>query len=110
MNGVYWVLVGVAAAAVVAGAAAGVAAIATGWVPPWGGHRIMRPKLWGYGTLVSAVGLAGYMFLGPMNQAPFAHVSIAAMGFGLWLAGAATQMSARRPARPRDAAATKNAS
>ncbi|MGR6972481.1 hypothetical protein ACU639_23320 [Streptomyces cynarae] len=87
----------------------GVAAIATGWVPPWGGSRIMRPRLWGYGTLLGSVGISGYAFLGPLNGAPFAHMPLAATGFGLYLAGTATQLSARRPGRPRDAAATKDA-
>ncbi|MEV6735741.1 hypothetical protein AB0N14_01870 [Streptomyces sp. NPDC051104] len=59
---------------------------------------------------MGAVGMSGYAFLGPLNGAPFAHMPLAAMGFGLYLAGTASQLSARRPDRTRDAAATKNAS
>ncbi|MFJ8359082.1 hypothetical protein [Streptomyces sp. NPDC093984] len=110
MTGMHRVLAGVTAAALVAGAVTGAAVVATGWVPPWGGSRIMRPRLWGHGTLVGAVGMSGYAFLGPLNGAPFAHMPLAAMGFGLYPVGTATQLSARRPGRARDAAATKNAS
>ncbi|GHK00791.1 hypothetical protein SY2F82_25880 [Streptomyces sp. Y2F8-2] len=110
MTGMHWALVGVAATLLVAGAAAGVAAIASGRLPPWGGRRIMRPELWGHGTLVSAVGMSGYLFLGPLNEAPFARMPIAAAGLAVYFAGTAIQMSARRPGRTPDAAATKNAS
>jgi hypothetical protein len=110
MTGMHWALIGVAATAMVAIAALGVAAIATGWLPPWGGRRIVRPTLWGYGTLVSTAGMSGYMFLGPLNEAPFARMPVAATGLAVYFAGTAMQMRARRPGRTGSAAATKSAS
>ncbi|MET8125536.1 hypothetical protein ABZV67_42670 [Streptomyces sp. NPDC005065] len=66
---------------------------------PLAGHAAVRPKLWGYGTLVSAVGISGFKFPGPFNDAPLAHRPLAVTGFVLWLAGMVAQMVVQRPGR-----------
>lgn len=91
-------------------AAAGVAALATGWVVPWGRTRTLRPRLWGYGSLVCAVGAALFMFLGPFTGPPppqGVRGVVAWCGWVGFMAGLGIQVLARRPGRtPR---ATKGA-
>ncbi|MGI5137260.1 MULTISPECIES: hypothetical protein [unclassified Streptomyces] len=110
MTGMHEIMAGVAAAAVVAGVAMGVAGAATGWSPSWAGRRILRPRLWGYGTLAGAVGMAAYLFLGPLSDSPFAHRPEAGVGLALWMAGLVAQMLSGRPGRTPEADSTKNAS
>ncbi|MFJ6568300.1 hypothetical protein ACIQNU_12805 [Streptomyces sp. NPDC091292] len=38
-------------------AAEGVAAVRTGWVLPWIRRRVLRPRLWGYGMLITSIGV-----------------------------------------------------
>ncbi|MFF3329014.1 hypothetical protein ACFYWX_05545 [Streptomyces sp. NPDC002888] len=93
------ILVILAVLAVTALAVMGGAATATGWVPPWGGYRILRPRLWGSGMVVSAVGMAAFMFLGPLGDLPPAYASIPLAGMGAYLVGLLLQTLARRPGR-----------
>ncbi|SFF46913.1 hypothetical protein [Streptomyces mirabilis] len=93
-------LVGLAALAMTGTALMGIAGIATGWVAPWMRIRVLRPKLWGYGVVVGAVGMSLYMFIGPLrgpdlSMAPFAMTGMAMFFAGLWL-----QTLSRRPGRP----------
>ncbi|MFD8002445.1 hypothetical protein [Streptomyces mirabilis] len=93
-------LVGLVALAMTGTALMGIAGITTGWVAPWMRIRVLRPKLWGYGVLVGAVGMSLYMFIGPfrgpdLSMAPFAMTGLAMFFAGLWL-----QTLSRRPGRP----------
>ncbi|MEU4926566.1 hypothetical protein AB0G54_08680 [Streptomyces yokosukanensis] len=72
-------------------------AVVTEWVPPFARRRVLRPRLWGYGTLVSAVGFALFMFLGPLADAGLDVLP--ATGWCLWMAGMAVQYLGRRPGR-----------
>ena len=85
-------------------AGAGVGAIARGWTPLVRRNRIARPRLWGYGLLVSDAGLAGLIFFGPYLS-PHAHGGLAVAGTFVMIAGIVVQQVAARPAKPR-----KNAS
>lgn len=93
-----WVTVTVLALG--AAAAAGIAAITTGWLPPLGRDRVLRPRLWGYGELVSAAGLGVFMFLGPLRGPDIRMLPYALSGTAVFLVGSALQMTARRPGRP----------
>jgi hypothetical protein len=80
----------------------GIAAVTRDWIPPFRRGSIARPRLWGYGTLVSDAGLAAFIFLGPY-QGPNARPAPFAVAGGIVLAaGVIVQSAAARP--------TKNAS
>jgi hypothetical protein len=96
----HWILVTVAVIALVALAGAGVAAITTGWLAPWGRRRVLRPTLWGYGAVVGAVGMALYMFLGPFRGPDLAMAPYAMSGMALFFVGLALQWAGQRPGRP----------
>ncbi|MDV9176617.1 hypothetical protein R6V09_41640 [Streptomyces sp. W16] len=87
-------------------AVVGIGAITRGWTPLVRRHSIARPRLWGYGMLVSDAGLAAFVFCGPFQSpgdsrlAPFAVV-----GGIVAAAGVLVQSAAARPTNP-----TKNAS
>ncbi|MFF2513660.1 hypothetical protein [Streptomyces sp. NPDC058086] len=81
-------------------AAIGIAGITTGWVPPFGRSIVLRPKLWGYGALVSAVGMTLFVFLGPFRAPDIGMAPYALGGMGVAFVGMALQMAARRPGRP----------
>ncbi|MET7690677.1 hypothetical protein ABZT06_22340 [Streptomyces sp. NPDC005483] len=106
----HWVLMGLALLAMTVVAVGGVAGIATGWVMPWGRSRVLRPRLWGYGSLVTAVGATVWIFLGPMAgppHAPSAYVAWA--GWVMFMAGLLIQFRAQRPGRAaRDATKTSS--
>ncbi|MFG2885642.1 hypothetical protein ACGFYV_25685 [Streptomyces sp. NPDC048297] len=77
-------------------AAGGIAAIATDWVPPWIRRRVVRPRLWGYGTLTMTLGLTLLLLLGPFEDAGFGAVGF--FGYcGLFLAGGIMQALSQRP-------------
>ncbi|QJT03859.1 hypothetical protein G9272_29230 [Streptomyces asoensis] len=95
-----WTAVGIAAAVVTAVAAAGVAAVTTGWLPPTRRKRILRPKLWGASLLLIAFGLAFFLFLGPLGGTPSRHPYLPFLGIGVNFAGLALQLLAQRPGRP----------
>lgn len=83
----------------------GVLAVVGVWVPPVARRRVLRPRLWGYGALVNAVGLGLFMFLGPLADAGLEFLP--ALGWCLWMGGMVVQFLAQRPGRP---APTKTAS
>ncbi|WP_158692690.1 hypothetical protein [Streptomyces roseochromogenus] len=93
------------AAAVVYGllAVSGIASITTGWVVPWLRTRVLRPRLWGYGSLLAAVGGAVFLYLGPLAER---YGSLPWLGWLGFMAGLGLQMLAQRPGR----AVTKAAS
>lgn len=93
-------LVGFAALAMTGAALMGIGGIATGWVPPWLRPRVVRPKLWGYGSLVGAVGMSLYMFLGPLRGPDLSMAPFAMTGMALFITGLVLQMASRRPGRP----------
>ncbi|MCW2902281.1 MAG: hypothetical protein JWO67_4546 [Streptosporangiaceae bacterium] len=53
-----WYVLAPGAVVSVLGAVGGVAAIRTGWLPPWMGGKTFRPRLWGYATLLASANLA----------------------------------------------------
>lgn len=83
----------------------GAMAVMAQWLPPVARVRVLRPRLWGYGALVSAVGLGLFMFLGPLADAGLE--ALPAVGWCLWMGGMVIQFLAQRPGR---SAATKTAS
>ncbi|MFJ2391964.1 hypothetical protein ACIOTI_04360 [Streptomyces sp. NPDC087843] len=93
-----WVTVGVLVLGALAGA--GIVAITTGRLPPLGRDRVLRPRLWGYGALVSAFGLGVFLFLGPFHGPDLRMAPYALSGTAVFLVGSALQMAARRPGRP----------
>jgi hypothetical protein len=105
MIGMHMFLVVAAVVAVALMGVLGVLAVVGVWVPPVARRRVLRPRLWGYGALVSAVGLGLFMFLGPLADAELE--ALPALGWGLWMAGMVIQILAQRPGRP---APTKTAS
>ena len=95
----HWILVSLAVLTVTAIAVMGMAAATAEWVPPWGGYRILRPRLWGVGLLVSAVGLTAFMLLGPLGDLPPVYAAIPLAGMGVHVVGLLLQALARRPGR-----------
>ncbi|WP_369248963.1 hypothetical protein [Streptomyces sp. R41] len=93
-------LVAFAVLAVVGLAGIGIAGITTGWVPPWGRRRVLRPKLWGYGSVVGAVGMSLYMFLGPFRGPDADMTPYAMAGMAVFFVGLVLQMAGQRPGRP----------
>ncbi|MCX4883357.1 hypothetical protein [Streptomyces sp. NBC_00847] len=102
----YLVVAGAPAVTLVA--AGGIAALTTGWVMPWRRSRVLRPRLWGYGSLICAVGGGLYMFVGPFSGPPAGvRGDVAWCGWVAFMAGLGVQFLAQRPGRtPR---ATKGA-
>ncbi|MFJ9864560.1 hypothetical protein [Streptomyces sp. NPDC101165] len=79
-------------------AAGGIVSIVADWVPWPARRRVVRPRLWGYGTLVMALGLSLLLFLGPFDDAGFGGVGF--FGYlALFLAGFIIQALAQRPGR-----------
>ncbi|MGW0625589.1 hypothetical protein [Streptomyces sp. NPDC002758] len=100
-------LVVAGALAVTLMAVSGIAGITTGWVVPFGRHRILRPKLWGYGQLLGAVGASLWMFLGVF---PAKFDVIPLIGWFVFMGSLGIQMLAQRPGRPPRLPPTKSAS
>jgi hypothetical protein len=81
-------------------AAIGIAALTIGWVPPWGRSRVLRPRLWGYGSLICAVGGGLFMFLGQFSGPPLGVRGVVAWcGWVAFMAGLGVQFLAQRPGR-----------
>ncbi|MFF4570631.1 hypothetical protein [Streptomyces sp. NPDC001410] len=79
-------------------AAGGIASVAADWVPWPARRRVVRPRLWGYGTLVTTLGLSLLLFLGPFDDAGFGDVGF--FGYlALFVAGFVIQALAQRPGR-----------
>jgi hypothetical protein len=97
---VHLYLVGFAALAMTGTALMGIAGIVTGWVPPWLRPRVVRPKLWGYGSVVGAAGMSLYMFIGPFRGPDLSMAPFAMAGMALFIVGLVMQMASRRPGGP----------
>jgi hypothetical protein len=81
-----------------AGALVGAAAVATGWLPPGPGRgKVLRPRLWGYGTLIAEAGMGTFIFLGPLQGPGIRHAPVAAAGMAVFFAGLYVQVLAGRP-------------
>ncbi len=91
---VYLVVAGALAVTLMAGF--GIAGVTTGWVLPLGRHLIVRPKLWGYGQLLGAVGASLWMFLG-VFRSRFDALSVT--GWFVFMGSLGLQTLARRPGR-----------
>ncbi|MFJ8536547.1 hypothetical protein [Streptomyces sp. NPDC093591] len=74
----------------------GVVTRTTGWVVPFGRTRVLRPKLWAYGSLVSGIGGAVFVFLGPLAGA---YGPMPRAGWFASMGGLGLQMPAQRPGR-----------
>ncbi|MCT9079000.1 hypothetical protein [Streptomyces fulvoviolaceus] len=75
-------------------------AIITGWILPGPGRaKILRPRVWGYGTLVSTAGTGVFMFLGPFGAPDGHYASFAVAGLAVTFAGLYVQYLAQRPGR-----------
>ncbi|GGW23606.1 hypothetical protein [Streptomyces alanosinicus] len=77
-------------------AVVGIASVTTGWVVPWARARVLRPKLSGYGALLSAAGWAVFIYLGPLGQG---YGVLAWSGWLAAMAGLGLQVLAQRPGR-----------
>ncbi|MFI1162601.1 hypothetical protein ACH4UM_03090 [Streptomyces sp. NPDC020801] len=77
-------------------AVSGIATVTTGWVMPIGRHRVLRPRLWGYGTLVCAAGAGVFLFLGPLANA---YGPLPWAGWIAFMAGLGLQWMGQRPGR-----------
>ncbi|MFD4950871.1 hypothetical protein [Streptomyces sp. NPDC058451] len=96
---------------VAGGAAIGILAITTGRVPTVGRKKVLRPKLWGYGSLTAAAGMGTFLLcLGVLGSRPAAHFNLALVGMAVFFLGSFLQYLSQRPARtdslnrPQDAA------
>ncbi|WP_406473791.1 hypothetical protein [Streptomyces sp. NBC_01615] len=96
----HWYLVAFAVLAVTGLAGFGIATITTGWVPPWARRRVLRPKVWGYGSVLSAAGMSLFMFLGPFRGPDADMTPYAMTGLAMFLAGTVLQAAGQRPGRP----------
>jgi hypothetical protein len=79
----------------------------TGWVLPLGRHRILRPKLWGYGQLLGAVGVSLWMFLGVY---PARFDVLALIGWFVFTGSLGIQLLAQHPGRTPVPSPTNSAS
>ncbi|MER5196186.1 hypothetical protein ACWD3J_42480 [Streptomyces sp. NPDC002755] len=96
----HWSLVVTAVVCVTVMAVVGIAAVTREWVPPFGRRRVLRPRLWGVGALMSALGLGLFMFLGPMASHDLAvNLYVPPAGMAVNLAGLGVQTLAQRPGR-----------
>ncbi|MFF4401818.1 hypothetical protein [Streptomyces sp. NPDC001480] len=97
MTVMHMYLVVAAVLAVLLLTAAGGAAVATGWMMPGARRRVLRPRLWGHGALLGAVGMALFMFLGPLAEAGLSPLPV--IGWLMFMAGLGLQILAQRPGR-----------
>lgn len=109
MIGMHETLVIAGVVVVTAGLAIGTAAVTKGWLLPGrGSAKILRPRVWGYGTLLNQAGTGVFLFLGPLDESN--HPGF----FPFALAGAATAMVGlyvqRRAQFPSGAGATRTSS
>jgi hypothetical protein len=95
----HWILVSLCTLSVALLAGLGIAAMTTGWLPSWGG-RVLRPRLWGSGAVVGAVGMSLFMFLGPLRGPDLDMAPYVMSGLVLFFVGQALQWAGKRPGRP----------
>ncbi|MFJ4203590.1 hypothetical protein ACIP2Y_28725 [Streptomyces sviceus] len=83
-----------------AGAVLALAAIINGWIAPGPGRaKVLRPHVWGYGTLVSMAGIGTYLFVGPLQGPDMGNFPVAMSGMAVFAAGLYVQRRALKPAR-----------
>lgn len=109
MIGMNEVLEIVGAVVITAGLAIGTAAATKGWLLPGkGSAKVLRPRVWGYGTLLHQAGTGAFLFLGPLDESrnpdlfPFAVLGMVVALLGLYVQ--------RRAQFPAGAGATKSSS
>ncbi|MEU6354625.1 hypothetical protein ABZ896_35800 [Streptomyces sp. NPDC047072] len=84
---------------------------ATGWAPRWVRDEVLRPRLSGAATVAHGVGLAVFLFLGPLGSPLPRHTALPLLGLAAGnIVGAGLQRLARRPGRARRTAVTKASS
>lgn len=99
MIGMHDVLDILAALVLAVGAVLSVAAITTGWIMPGPGQaEVLRPRVWGYGTLVAMAGIGTFLFVGPL-QGPEGNFPVAMSGMAVFAAGLYIKRQAMKPAR-----------
>ncbi|MFF6988186.1 hypothetical protein [Streptomyces sp. NPDC010273] len=76
----------------------GVVAVTTGWTPPTTRGRVVRPELWGYGTLTTALGMGTGMSLHWWADSMAVDGVGGATALVLILLGFALQTRAQHPA------------
>lgn len=98
-------LVMAAVVVLTAGIAIGGAAATKGRLLPGRGRaKILRPKVWGYGTLLGQAGMGVFLFLGPLNGSRnTAFIPFAIAGAVAFMAGLHVQRRAQSPGRADDA-------
>lgn len=78
----------------------GAVQVATGWAPRWARDDTPRPRLSGAATLAHGVGLAVFLFLGPLGGTFPRQPAIPLLGLAAGnIVGAGLQRLARRPPR-----------
>lgn len=92
MIGVNDVLRIVGAVVITVGLVIGTAAVTKGWLLPGrGSAKVLRPRVWGYGTLMHQAGTGAFLFLGPLDASrhpgffPFAPAGMVVAAFGLYV-------------------------
>ncbi|MFI1353896.1 hypothetical protein ACH4TV_09980 [Streptomyces sp. NPDC020898] len=63
----HWFIVGTAALLLGGLVVCGAVATRTGWLLPWLRRRVLRPELWGYGTISFGTGLLLMMSYGSLG-------------------------------------------
>ncbi|WP_328780604.1 hypothetical protein OHT68_16910 [Streptomyces canus] len=82
------------------GAVLSVAAITTGWIMPGPGQaKVLRPRVWGYGTLVAMAGIGTFLFVGPLQGPDKGNFPVSMIGMAVFAAGLYVQRQAMKPAR-----------
>ena len=88
----------------------GLAGIVKEWAPPWG-RAVLRPRLWGAGALLAAVGMGVFSFLGPLDGPHGSFGPLPWVGWVAFMGGLVLQHLGLRPGRTHaPAATTKTAS
>jgi len=94
------VLVILAVLVLTTGAVLSAAAITVGWLAPGRGRaKVLRPRVWGYGTLVAMAGIGTFLFDGPLRGADMDNFPVAMGGMAVFAAGLYVQRQAMKPAR-----------
>ncbi|MFF0010222.1 hypothetical protein [Streptomyces sp. NPDC005374] len=87
------------------GAVLSAAAITVGWIAPGPGRaKVLRPRVWGYGTLVAMAGIGTFLFVGPLHGPDMDNFPVAMSGMAVFAAGLYVKQQAMKPARARKTA------
>jgi hypothetical protein len=60
---------------------------------------VLRPRVWGYGTLVAMAGIGTYLFVGPLQGPDLGNFPVAMCGMAVFAAGLYVQRQSLKPAR-----------